>query len=55
MSKDVFELHKNGGALDVTAKLPVTTKEELSLAYTPGIAKLCSEIEKNQRLPMNIQ
>lgn len=46
MSKDVFELHKNGGALDIAAKLPVTTKEELSLAYTPGIAKLCSEIEK---------
>lgn len=45
--KDVFELHQNGGALEITAKLPVTNKEELSLAYTPGIAKICAEIEKN--------
>lgn len=44
MMKDVFELHE-GGALEINAKLPVTNKEELGLAYTPGISKLCSAIE----------
>ncbi len=47
--KDVFELHQGGGALEIQAKLPVTNKTELGLAYTPGIAKLCSAIEKDPK------
>jgi hypothetical protein len=29
---------KNRGKLEVVSKVPVTTREELSTAYTPGVA-----------------
>ncbi len=45
--KNVFELHQNGGALEIKAKLPIMNKEDLGLAYTPGISKLCTEIHNN--------
>lgn len=43
-----LELHKkNRGKLAVNSKIPLTNKEELSLAYTPGVAGVCEEIAKN--------
>ncbi|MGX9136150.1 NAD(P)-dependent malic enzyme [Rummeliibacillus sp. JY-2-4R] len=35
------------GKLDVQIKLPVETIEDLSLAYSPGVAEPCIEIEKD--------
>jgi len=35
------------GKLEITPKMPVTSKEELSLAYTPGVASSCLEIQKD--------
>jgi len=35
------------GKLEVVAKMPVSTKEELSLAYTPGVAEPCLVINKD--------
>ena len=35
------------GKIEVVARCPVTTREELSLAYTPGVAEPCLEIQKN--------
>jgi malate dehydrogenase (oxaloacetate-decarboxylating) len=35
------------GKLETTPKMPVTSKEELSLAYTPGVARPCLEIQKD--------
>lgn len=35
------------GKIEVIAKVPVGTKEELSLAYTPGVAQPCLEIKKD--------
>lgn len=35
------------GKLEVKSKVPVTNQEELSLAYTPGVATPCLEIQKN--------
>jgi len=35
------------GKLDIRSKAPVTNKEELSLAYTPGVAQPCLEIQKD--------
>ena len=35
------------GKLEVTARAQVTNKEELSLAYTPGVAQPCLEIQKD--------
>ncbi|MCZ0703191.1 malate dehydrogenase (oxaloacetate-decarboxylating) [Natronobacillus azotifigens] len=36
------------GKLSVQAKVPVANEEDLSLAYSPGVAEPCLEIEKNQ-------
>ncbi|GHT56512.1 malate dehydrogenase [Spirochaetia bacterium] len=35
------------GKLDINPKMKVTNKEELSLAYTPGVAQPCLEIQKD--------
>ena len=36
-----------GGKIEVIAKSPVSNKDELSLAYTPGVAQPCLEIQKD--------
>ena len=38
---------KNHGKVEVISKVPVTNKEELSLAYTPGVAEPCRKIHAN--------
>ena len=35
------------GKLEVVATVPVKTKEDLSLAYTPGVAEPCLAIQKD--------
>ena len=43
-------LKKHGewkGKIEVIAKVPVKTKDDLSLAYTPGVAQPCLEIQKD--------
>ena len=35
------------GKIEVISRVPVSTKEELSLAYTPGVAEPCLEIQKD--------
>ena len=39
---------KNRGKLEVVSKVPVTTREELSTAYTPGVAEPCRRINQNK-------
>ena len=36
-----------GGKIDYAAKMPVDNREQLSLAYTPGVAKPCQVINEN--------
>ena len=38
------------GKLSIESKAPITNKEELSVAYTPGVAAPCLEIEKDEDL-----
>lgn len=38
------------GKLSIESKTPITNKEELALAYTPGVAEPCKAIEKNSEL-----
>ncbi len=38
------------GKIEVNATVPVKTKEDLSLAYTPGVAEACLAIEKDSDL-----
>jgi malate dehydrogenase (oxaloacetate-decarboxylating) len=43
-------LKKHGewnGKIEVISRVPVKTKEDLSLAYTPGVAEPCLEIQKD--------
>lgn len=43
-----LELHeKYRGKLEIKSRVPVKTKEDLSLAYTPGVAEPCLEIQKD--------
>ena len=47
-AKESLRLHGEWkGKIEVKATVPVATKEDLSLAYTPGVAQPCLEIEKN--------
>ena len=47
-AKESLRLHeKLGGKIEVISKVKVKTKEELSLAYTPGVAEPCLEIVRN--------
>ncbi|HXR04616.1 MAG TPA: NAD-dependent malic enzyme [Verrucomicrobiae bacterium] len=43
ISDQVFLLHL-GGKISVQNKVPLTTRETLSMAYTPGVARVCSAI-----------
>ena len=36
-----------GGKIEVVAKVPCSTREDLSLAYTPGVAQPCLEIKED--------
>lgn len=48
LREKALDLHKNlNGKLDVQIKIPVESIEDLSLAYSPGVAEPCIEIEKN--------
>lgn len=47
-AKESLRLHYEWkGKLEVIPKVPVTNKQELSLAYTPGVAQPCLEIQKD--------
>jgi malate dehydrogenase (oxaloacetate-decarboxylating) len=42
-----FELHR-GGKLFTGLKTGIKTRDDLSMAYTPGVARVCLEIETNR-------
>ena len=47
-AKESLRLHGEwGGKIRVVTNVPVATKEDLSLAYTPGVAQPCLEIQKD--------
>ena len=47
-AKESLRLHKQwGGKIEVTCTVPCKTKDDLSLAYTPGVAQPCLEIQKD--------
>ncbi len=48
-SDPVFALHV-GGKLEVISSVPVETREDLSLAYTPGVARVCTAIAEQPDL-----
>ena len=47
-AKESLRLHEEwGGKIEVVATVPVATKDDLSLAYTPGVAEPCLAIQKD--------
>ena len=47
-AKEALRLHGEWkGKIEVKATVPVATKDDLSLAYTPGVAQPCLEIQKD--------
>ncbi len=45
----VFDLHR-GGKLEVASTVPLATRADLSLAYTPGVAEVCRAIAADESL-----
>ena len=47
-AKEPLRLHEQwGGKIEVNTRVPVSTKDDLSLAYTPGVAQPCLEIQRD--------
>ena len=47
-AKESLRLHREwGGKIEIKAAVPLETKDDLSLAYTPGVAQPCLEIQKD--------
>jgi malate dehydrogenase (oxaloacetate-decarboxylating) len=47
--EEALKLHsKNKGKIEVVSKVAVTNREELSLAYSPGVAEPCRKIQENK-------
>jgi malate dehydrogenase (oxaloacetate-decarboxylating) len=44
-----FVLHR-GGKIEMRSTVPVETREDLSLAYTPGVARVCTAIAEDRTL-----
>ncbi|RAZ40276.1 malic enzyme-like NAD(P)-binding protein [Campylobacter hyointestinalis] len=43
-------MYHEGGKIEIKVKKPCKTADDLSLAYTPGVAEPCKEIEANNEL-----
>ena len=48
-SDPVFALHR-GGKVEVLSSVPLETRDDLSLAYTPGVARVCTAIAEEPAL-----
>jgi malate dehydrogenase (oxaloacetate-decarboxylating) len=42
-----YMIHQ-GGKIEIKNKIPVSTREDLSMAYTPGVARVCMTIHENR-------
>lgn len=50
IARQSLRLHlEHQGKLSVRSKVPVKTREDLSLAYTPGVAHVCKYIAKDEK------
>ena len=53
--EDALKLHElHHGKLSIEPKVPCETPEDLTLAYTPGVAQPCLEINKDPEMPTAI-
>ena len=48
IDKRAIEMHKKlRGKIEISSRVQVTNREELSLAYTPGVAAVCKEVQND--------
>ena len=52
-SDRTFLLHL-GGKIEVTSKIPLKTRDQLSMAYTPGVARICRAIHQKPEDAFNL-
>ncbi len=53
MSDRTFLMHL-GGKLETVSRLPLKTRDDLSIAYTPGVARVCKAIAKDKETSHNL-
>lgn len=50
-NQEALELHKaHHGKIELSTKIPMENKDDLSRAYTPGVAEVCKEIARDPSL-----
>lgn len=53
VSDRTFLIHL-GGKITMKSKTPITNRDELSMAYTPGVARVCMAIHENPEKAYNL-
>ncbi len=53
VSDRTFLMHL-GGKIEVVSKMPLKTRSDLSMAYTPGVARICLAIQKDPEKRFNL-
>jgi malate dehydrogenase (oxaloacetate-decarboxylating) len=53
VSDRTFLIHL-GGKIEVVSKIPLKTRSDLSMAYTPGVARVCQAIHKDPEKVFNL-
>ncbi|MFQ5877018.1 MAG: NAD-dependent malic enzyme [Acidobacteriota bacterium] len=53
VSDNTFLMHL-GGKLEIASRVPLKTRADLSMAYTPGVARICSVIRGDPRASFNL-
>src|SRR5438552_3345228 len=53
VSDRTFLLHL-GGKIEMSSKVPVKTRDDLSMAYTPGVARICMAIADDPAAAWNL-
>ncbi len=53
VSDRTFLIHL-GGKIEMRSKVPVKTRDDLSMAYTPGVARVCMAVHEDRELAWNL-
>jgi malate dehydrogenase (oxaloacetate-decarboxylating) len=53
VSDRTFLMHL-GGKIEMQSKVPVKTRDDLSMAYTPGVARICMAVHADRDLAWNL-
>jgi malate dehydrogenase (oxaloacetate-decarboxylating) len=53
VSDRTFLMHL-GGKIEIASKMPLKTRSDLSMAYTPGVARVCEAIQRDPEKVFNL-